>query len=172
MNLDHLKSNNQIDCYFLHLAYQYAKEFSPDPRTQNGAVLVHPDTLAIISYGANRFPAGVKPLAERLQPHIKRDYLEHAERDAIFSAIKNGKATQGTILYVPWFACADCAKAIIGAGISVVVGHFAPCSATTPWTPSIKIGLTLLEEAKLQYRYYDGEVGVQNLRFAGEIVNR
>jgi dCMP deaminase len=167
-----MPNTNQTDKHFLNLAYEYAKEFSPDPRTQNGAIIVDPTTLEIISYGANRFPEGVKNLPERLQPEIKKDYLEHAERDAIFSALRKGRCTQGMTMYVPWFACTDCAKAIIGAGIKCVVGHLAPCSTSSTWSASINTGLIILEEANVKYRYYDGPVGVKNLRFSGEVIDR
>jgi dCMP deaminase len=167
-----MPSNSQTDKHFLGLAYEYAKKFSPDLRTQNGAVILNPQTLEDISYGANRFPDGVHPSQERLQPEHKRDYLEHAERDAIFSALRQGKTTVGAIMYVPWFACSDCAKAIIGAGITHVIGHHAPCHSTTTWKSSIDIGLILFNEAKVQYHYYEGEIGVKDLRFNGETIER
>jgi dCMP deaminase len=163
---------NEEDRHFLSLAYEFAKQHSSDPRTQNGAVIVKPDTGEIISYGANRFPVGVKHLQERLLPEYKRDYLEHAERDAIFAALRDGKNTVGTTLYVPWFACSDCAKAIIGAGITRVVGHLAPCLTKTSWSDTIKIGLELLKEANVEYSYYDGEIGVKDIFFAGETICR
>jgi len=163
---------NEEDRQFLFLAYEFAKQHSPDPRTQNGAVIVNPGTREIISYGANRFPAGVKHLQERLLPDHKRDYLEHAERDAIFAALRNGKNTVGATLYVPWFACSDCAKAIIGAGITRVVGHLAPCLTKTTWSDTIQIGLELFNETKIEYSYYDGEIGVKDIRFAGETICR
>jgi len=90
---------NEVDSHFLKLAYEHAKNASPDPRTQNGAVIVNPNTSEIISYGANRFPDGIKNLPERLLPENKKNYLEHAERDAIFSALRQGKSTQGATLY-------------------------------------------------------------------------
>jgi dCMP deaminase len=163
---------NEEDRQYLSLAYEYAKQHSSDPRTQNGAIIVDPRTAEIISYGANRFPAGVKPLQERLLPERKREYLEHAERDAIFAALRSGKSTVGTTLYVPWFACSDCAKAIIGAGITRVVGHLAPCLTKTTWSDTIKIGLELLNETEIEYSYYDGEIGVKDIRFAGETICR
>jgi dCMP deaminase len=49
--------------------------------------------------------------------------MEHAERDAIYKAAFVGMQTEGATLYVPWFACADCARAIIAAGITRVVGN-------------------------------------------------
>jgi len=163
---------NENDRYFLAQAYEYAKLHSSDPRTQNGAVIVDPVSSTIISKGTNRFPDKIRNTPERLLPENKRDYLEHAERDAIFSALRQGKSTVGMTLYVPWFACADCAKAIIGAGITSVVGHHAPCSVNTLWSDTIKIGLTLLTEAGVAYSYYDGEIGVENMRFGGETINR
>ncbi|SRR5579883_974889 len=160
------------DRYFLALAYQHAKKFSSDPRTQNGALLIRPDTMKILSLGANRFPDGIKHLPERLLPECKREYLEHAERDAIFSAIRQERVIKGAIMYVPWFACADCAKAIIAVGIKAVIGHLAPCMTETVWAETIKIGLTLLREANIDYHYYDGVVGVDNMLFSGQVVNR
>jgi dCMP deaminase len=163
---------NERHRHFLALAYEYAKANSSDQRTQNGAVIVDSATQEVISMGANRFPVGVKPLPERLQPEHKKSYLEHAERDAIFSALRLGKNTIGATMYVPWFACSDCAKAIIGAGITTVVGHLAACSVKTPWQDTIDIGLTLLQEANIKYIYYDKNVGVSALRFSGELVDR
>jgi dCMP deaminase len=164
--------NSEMDRHFLGLAYEYAKQYSPDPRTQNGAIIVDSNNFEIISYGANRFPNGVSNLPERLHREHKRDYLEHAERDAIFSALRLGKNTVGATMYVPWFACSDCAKAIIGAGITCVVGHHAPCNTANTWSASIDIGLILLNEAKVVYRYYDGQIGVKDVRFGGEIIER
>ncbi|HSW71514.1 MAG TPA: deaminase [Gammaproteobacteria bacterium] len=160
------------DRYFLSLAYEFAKNNSSDPRTQNGAVIVDSSTCEVLSYGANRFPQGVQPLPERLEPDVKRDYLEHAERDAIFSALRQGKNTTGAILYCPWFACSDCAKAIIGAGIRSVIGHVAPCKTETTWTASIAVGLVMFQEAEVEYRYFDGVVGVKELLFRGEKIDR
>lgn len=160
------------DQYYLSLAYEYAKKHSSDPRTKNGAIIVDPETNDIISYGANRFPNGVVQLEERLRPEVKRSYLEHAERDAIFSALRQGKSTVGKIMYVPWFACSDCAKAIIGAGIVCVIGHKTPCDRVGDWSESINIGLSLFREAKVAYKYYDGEIGIENFMFNGELVSR
>ena len=170
--MNHFQNLSQQDQYFLKLAYEHAKKYSPDPRTQNGAILVNAKSLEIISYGANCFPDGVQALPERLERAVKYQYLEHAERCAIFSAAKKGYATQGAILYVPWFACADCAKAIIGSGISCVVGHAAPCQSINAWNSSIEIGLKLLDEAKVPYRYYEGRIGVAGLLFDGEMLSR
>lgn len=144
---------------WLRIAYRNARDFSDDPNTQCGAVLV-PKNMSQIVFGANHFPKGVKVTARRLA--IRPDkylYMEHAERDCILSAALRGVATLDATLYAPWFACADCARAIIGAGIKTVVGHL-PTFRRTParWQESINIGNIMLDEAGVERRYYDGKL--------------
>ena len=66
---------------------------------------------------------GVEVNDARLERPAKYRFTEHAERNAIYHAAQQGNATLGTTLYVPWYACADCGRAIIQAGIKRVVGH-------------------------------------------------
>ena len=109
------------DVEFMLEAYRWAEKFSTDPSTQNGAVLVSFDGWRdgqIVAWGANHFPQGVLESDERWQRPLKYSYVEHAERNAIFDAAARGVATAGLTMYVPWFACADCGRAIIQAGIS------------------------------------------------------
>jgi dCMP deaminase len=93
---------------------------SPDPRTQNGAILATPDGEALVS-GVNEFPKGVKNTDERWERPNKYFYVEHAERNAIFTALRAGIPTKGNVLVCPWSACADCARAIIQSGISTLI---------------------------------------------------
>jgi dCMP deaminase len=48
-------------------------------------------------------------------------YAVHAELNAIAQAARHGHATQGATMYVTMQPCAECAKAIIGAGIKLIV---------------------------------------------------
>src|SRR5687768_3524816 len=123
------------DRAMLQAAYFHASKYSTDPNTQNAAVLIDdmPSgfddsgryilSKKIVASGANHFPDGVKELPERWERPIKYSYVEHAERNCIYSAAKRGIKTDGLVMYCPWFACADCARAIIQAGIAEVVGH-------------------------------------------------
>ena len=151
------------DVEFMLEAYRWAEKFSTDPSTQNGAVLVSFDGWRdgqIVAWGANHFPQGVLESDERWQRPLKYSYVEHAERNAIFDAAARGVATAGLTMYVPWFACADCGRAIIQAGIREVVGHKLPIltDKNGSWDESIRIALGMLDEAGVHYRYLEGKL--------------
>jgi dCMP deaminase len=156
------------DRSYLQTACMFAEQFATDPSTQNGAVLVDPATGDVVAIGANHFPAGVEENPERWERPIKYSFVEHAERNAIFDAAKAGIATKGLIMYCPWFACSDCARAIIQAGITEVVGHRSPTEATNArWTDSVKVAMTMLDEAGVKTRWI-----TERLFTEGEIVLR
>lgn len=154
---------------YLGMAYNYALK-SLDPSTQNGALLANPEGL-IISYGANNFPRGVERLDERWERPGKYQWVEHAERNSIFSAAKHGEKTQGATMYCPWFACADCARAIIQAGIVRVVGHDTPLheGGSDSWKQSIAVANTMLDEAGVERSYIEADFGIQ-IRFNEQLV--
>jgi dCMP deaminase len=89
---------------YLREACRYATQHSHDPETQNGAVLV---TSRQTIYAANCIPPGVARPEHRLSRPFKYDFIEHAERAAIYKAAATGAATAGATLYCPWFACTD-----------------------------------------------------------------
>jgi dCMP deaminase len=93
---------------------------SPDPSTQNGAVLMGPGG-AILASDCNRFPDGVAYSAERWERPLKYSLVEHAERNAIFAAVRAGVLDEGMALVCPWSACADCARAIIQSNLGRLV---------------------------------------------------
>ena len=133
---------------YLLQAYQEATK-SPDPSTQNGAVIVTTEGVSI--YDHNRFPEKVLYSEGRLERPLKYDFIEHAERNVIYRCAKLGHATHGATMYVPWFACCDCARGIIQAGISHVVGHQRMADDTPDrWKESIGNAMTMLKEAGVQ----------------------
>lgn len=130
----------------LWLAYRYASTHSDDQSTHAGAVLVTADGELVM--GANHFPRGVKNIPQRHERPLKYSYMEHAERDTILKAACKGIKTEGGTLYAPWFSCADCARAIIEAGIVRVVGHQQIFDKTPDrWKVSIAHGNIMLDEA-------------------------
>ncbi len=145
---------NCQDRELLTLAYSYAFYLSDDPRTKNGAVIFN---SKVIGYGVNRIPKGVILTEDRLISPLKYKFIEHAERNAIFSVIQNGQGNllNGSTMYCPWFACTDCAKAIIQVGIKRVVGHLIRYKETNNWTEEIKIANTMLDEAGVIRGYLD-----------------
>jgi dCMP deaminase len=147
-----LEHRSDID--WLRLAAQTAAEASHDDSTQNGAVLVPKD--GFVAAAANHFPA----MAVWSKPEKYR-YIEHAERAAIFAAAKAGTKTAGSTLYCLWYACPECARAIICAGVSEVVGHVTPRQATPDrWVEQVLAGERMLMQAGVSMRWMAEPLGV------------
>lgn len=165
-----MMSDNTSRGYLL-AAYAAAKH-SPDPSTQNGAVLVPSkyDEHAPFIIGYNKFPNGVAVEPNRLVKPIKYSFMEHAERYVIYRAACMGVSTCGATLYVPWFACVDCARAIIISGISKVVGHKQAMERDSCfWRESINTAMDMLHEAKIDIELYDGQLGCDEVLFSGKM---
>lgn len=157
------------DFDFLKAAYKVAEKYSTDPSTQNGAILVR--NGRILTFGANHFPRGVEEKPERWERPQKYEFVEHAERNVIYKAAREGITCDDTTMYVPWYACADCGRAIIQAGITRVVGHMLPEHENNPrWKESIARALEMLEEAGVKCDYLKGKIGDVQIRMSGEIV--
>jgi dCMP deaminase len=62
----------------------------------------------------------------------KYDWIEHAERNAIFNALNNGVSLQGSICITTLVPCIDCTKAIISSGISKIY-TFKPNDVDSKW---------------------------------------
>ena len=163
-------TKDQLHRQMLQKAYEHANATSPDPSTKNGSVLVSLHH-GILSYGVNKFPDGVAETQSRLTDKTtKYRMVVHAENCAIFNAARNGNATRETTLYCPFYACSECAKAIIQAGVIKVVGHaqlMALAGSHTTWVESIVNGWEMMAEAGIECCLYDGAIGVMT-RFNGE----
>lgn len=157
------------DIDLLRFAYQIASVESDDPDTQNGAVLLDANNH-VIAHSANHFARGVAKSPERLQRPAKYTYMVHAERGAVYRAAANGKLAAGCTLVVPWFACADCAQAIIEAGIACVLGHQDILDKTPErWRETIAVADAMLDEAGVQRLYVEGSIGGVEIMFNGEL---
>jgi dCMP deaminase len=170
----------KTDEEYLLMAYQKATE-SPDPSTQNGAVIPiivdkldednnkHVSELVVVS-ACNTFPRGVAAAPERLERPIKYSYIEHAERGVIYQANYDGFTTRGLTLYCPWFACADCGRAIICNGITRVVGHKKMFDETPPhWKESIAHAFHMFREAGILTTLITGDLNGPEIRFNGQM---
>lgn len=102
------------------------KRSSYDPHRKVGVVIVRPPGEILVE-GVNAPPAalGLTPHETELSiskdPSWKYFFLEHAERNAIFSARDKGISIIGATMYGTLFPCADCARAIVASGISRLV---------------------------------------------------
>lgn len=112
------------DRRFLDLA-AHIGDWSKDPSTKVGAVVVGPDR-EIRSTGYNGPTPGMDDDAPAIWARPRKYLLvEHAERNATYFAALNGVSLRGCTIYVhasPALPpCADCARGIIRAGLSRVV---------------------------------------------------
>lgn len=105
---------------FMDLA-RFVAEWSKDRSRKVGCVVVGPGR-EVRSLGYNGFPRNVNDdVEERHQRPAKYRWTEHAERNALFNAGRTGTSLLGCTMYVPWFPCMDCARAIVQCGITQLV---------------------------------------------------
>lgn len=153
------------DEFFMRQVYLVAEK-SKDPSTKIGAVIVRENR--VISQGYNGLPSGCRDDMEyRNDKPEKYFWYEHGERNAIYSCARHGVATKGTTLYTQGVPCADCARAVIQAGISKVIVHaewMKPQEAGTfsaRWAESIERSLRMFAEAGVKLHKYQNTLGVK-----------
>ena len=133
------------DARFVELA-RHIGQWSKDRSRKVGCAIVGP-RREIRAVGYNGFPRGTDDDAEtRHGRPSKYLWTEHAERNAIFEAARIGVAVGGCTMYVSWFPCMDCARAIVQAGISRLVGIH-PNLEEPEWGAQFESAQQLLEEA-------------------------
>lgn len=126
--------------------------WSKDKNTGTGAVIADKDNH-VISIGYNGFPQGCNDdIESRYERPAKYLFTEHAERNAIYNAVRNGVSTKGCTMYLMWFPCADCARAIIQSGIDKVV-CYEPDLDTPKWGEHFKASLEMFEECGVEVVY-------------------
>lgn len=149
---------------------------SPDPSTQNGAMLAVADGADRVipllqTLSCNEFPFDVAYTPERWERPLKYSYIEHAERNSIYRAAMLGIPTEGLVLVCPWAACADCARAIIQAGCDTLVTVDPTGNTNERWQDSIAVAMGMLEEANVDVEYVKTPVlGCPTIRRDGELI--
>lgn len=134
---------------------------SHDTRTQNGAVLVPVGCRLPAAVAANQYPVRWWAAGDRLEAPAKYRFIEHAERAVIYRAAACGQATEGATIYCPWFACTDCARAIICSGIAAIVGHEATRKRTPErWRSEVEAAEQMLADAGVAMRWLTARLGV------------
>lgn len=147
---------------YFRAAYEQAL-FSPDTSTQTGAVIVCDGQ--IVGAGCNDIPLGVQRKQERLVRPMKYDYVEHAERNALFDfASKNTGVNKPIEMYALWAACADCARAIICMGVDTVHTHAFYLGDTgkgrnrKDWNNSISSSMSMFAEANVKVVFHEFQI--------------
>jgi dCMP deaminase len=100
------------------LIRNYAESHSPVVDGRKTGCMLQTNDHTILA--CNDFPSGVQRTEERAKKGQRHIFLEHAERAAIYAAAKQGIPTKGAEMYLPWFPCADCARAIVEVGIGTI----------------------------------------------------
>tara|TARA_Y100001960_G_scaffold323394_1_gene401770 strand:+ start:161 stop:595 length:435 start_codon:yes stop_codon:yes gene_type:complete len=138
------------DKRFLQLA-KHISEWSKDPSTQVGCVVVGPDR-ELRSTGFNGLPRGIEDNEQRLNNReIKYPLICHAEENAIMHAARIGMSLKDCTAYVTWPPCTRCARSLIQAGISTIVY---PKEIEIPdrWMEDFNLSLNMLKEANISLK--------------------
>jgi dCMP deaminase len=126
--------------------------WSKDTSRGVGAVIVDEDER-VLSVGYNGFPRGADDTKEeRYERPAKYLYTEHAERNCIYSAARNGVSLKDAIIFTSLYPCADCARGIIQSGIKTVVTY--PIEENhDKWGESFKVSAELFEECGVKVKF-------------------
>ena len=139
------------DDFFMGLA-QYVAQKSKDKSRKIGAVAVNKRNV-VLSIGWNGFPRDVDDdVCSRHERPLKYLITEHSERNLVYNAASEGIKLGGAKIYVTWFPCCDCTRAIIQAGITELV-CMEPDWEDSIWKEQFKISKEMLEEANIKVRF-------------------
>jgi dCMP deaminase len=144
------------DNRFMELCREIS-EWSEDNSRKVGAIIVG-SAHEILSTGYNGLPRGVVYNCERENKSEGEKYhwFEHAERNAIFNAARAGTRVEGATIYSSVFPCADCARAIIQSGITVVKSVPHPLNDPT-YKRSFEVSKVMFAEAGVSVELFSSE---------------
>ena len=130
---------------------------SKDPNTQVGACIVGKDHR-ILSMGYNGFPNGCSddlfPWArEGAVLETKYSFVAHSELNAILNYRGNTQDLQGAKIYVRFFPCNECAKAIIQSGIREVI--YSHSYDYDNHSDEMEASIRMFEKCGVKYRKFE-----------------
>ena len=121
---------------------------SPNKIRQVGAAILTCDGGEPVT-GCNTFPKGVADLAWRHEGDGRFVWMEHAERNAIFAAAKQGRVLNGATIASTFFPCIDCARAIVQTGMIRLISP-EPALDDAVWGESFLRSRVILEEGGVE----------------------
>lgn len=147
------------DKRFIGLA-SHISTWSKDNSTKIGCVAVNNDH-DLLSIGFNGIARGLDDsLPERQERPLKYSFYEHAERNLVYNAARIGISLKGSTVYLQWFPCDDCSRALIQSGIKrIVCQEFKQDSErgakwTKEWEEKCKVSKEMLIESGVKIDYY------------------
>ena len=105
--------------YFLDIAGIVASKSKVS--TKVGCVIVDPNDMTILATGYNGAPSGIADNDYVMHGPYKKLFVEHAETNAVLGAARRGASLRGSRAYLTLPPCFDCARAMIRAGVSVII---------------------------------------------------
>lgn len=145
------------DEYFIGVA-KLSSMRSKDPNTQVGCCIVSQDNR-ILSVGYNGAPRGFDDdkfpwgrVGERL--NTKYMYVCHGELNAILNYRGNNKDFENGKIYVHYFPCNECAKAIIQCGIKEVI--YSHSYDYDDHSDEMTASMRMFDECGVKYRKFEG----------------
>ncbi len=121
---------------------------SPNKVRQVGAAILLADGGPPIT-GCNTFPKGVLDLDWRHEGDGRFVWMEHAERNAIYQAAREGRALAGATLATSFFPCIDCARAIVQTGVTKLATPV-PALDDPVWGAAFPRSQAILEEGGVE----------------------
>lgn len=127
---------------------------SPDSNRKVGCIIT--DSLGnILASGYNDLVVGAQKTDERCCKPLKYTWIEHAERNAIYKAALYGIPLMDTTMYINWFPCVECCRAVIQSGIHKLVAPTRPDTEHHRWGESFQTALQMLDEVGIEVVYVD-----------------
>ena len=143
-----------IDGHYINVMPFHAKwvaEFYPRELVRLYKLTKRDKEILITAW--NSFPPSVKVNEKRTKRPDKYLYTEHAERYGIYTAGRVGMSLVDTLMYLRWFPCADCARAIVLSGIKELYCTF-PDTTNETWGKSFVAALDILKESNVKLLFY------------------
>lgn len=145
------------ETFFMSLVYLIGMK-SKDESTHLGAVIVSQDNT-IISVGYNGIARGVEYNEERQQRPEKYFWMEHAERNAIYNAVRTGANLTNATMYTNGTPCCDCARAVIQSGLyAVIVDKSWDSKNKGKWLEHANRSRQMFRESGVGLGQWDGEI--------------
>lgn len=151
------------------IAADIMQNYSHDPKKQTGAAIID-DAYNIYGLGSNTYPYK-KQLTEEDKELLKsnsfdnehRFRLEHAERNAIFFALRNQNPIFNNIMTVSYTPCVDCANSIVNSGLGCVVDASIPNYTHHRWGAGWKYVVEdLFKRSGIRYLNYQVDPKVKD----------
>lgn len=149
MDLNKIEKYNNWDDFFIAMCLVISKK-SKDRSTKLGCVIVG-ENNEVLSIGYNGFPRGVDDNKEEYHDRPTKYFVtEHAERNAIYNAARQGIKLEGSTLYLPFepTPCSDCSRGVIQSGIKKIIGtNIRFTGKGKQWEDSLNFANEMLDQA-------------------------